>query len=128
MKYAWIFLCNIMINTFLMALSLRIGPKAFMEKGTVRLHFEAIGAITELLMATGRTTEFQGAVEAWLDMFREEPSSAQASQVHQVDALNALNVFVPFSCDTMLIDPLEAFEAFLKLPVRIPTLDAVNIY
>lgn len=117
-----------------MALSLRKRPKAFMEKGTVRLHFEAIGAITELLMATGRTAEFQGAVEAWLDMFREEPSSAQASQVHQVDALNALNVFVPFSysydesCDTMLIDPLEAFEAFLKLPVRIPTLDAVNIY
>ena len=33
---------------------------------------EAIGAITELLMATGRTPAFQAAVEAWLNMYREE--------------------------------------------------------
>jgi len=32
----------------------------------------AIGAITELLMATGRTPAFQAAVEAWLNMYREE--------------------------------------------------------
>ena len=38
---------------------------------------EAIGAITELLMATGRTPAFQSAVEAWLDMFREECSARQ---------------------------------------------------
>lgn len=40
--------------------------------GIVSQAAEAIGAITELLMATGRTPAFQAAVEAWLNMYREE--------------------------------------------------------
>ena len=36
---------------------------------------EAIGSITELLMATGRSPDFQAAVEEWLDMFREDCDS-----------------------------------------------------
>lgn len=40
--------------------------------GLLMWEAEAIGAITELLMATGRTPAFQAAVEAWLNMYREE--------------------------------------------------------
>ena len=40
---------------------------------------QAIGSITELLMATGRSPDFQEAVEAWLDMFREDETLGSKS-------------------------------------------------
>ncbi|CAK9041041.1 unnamed protein product [Durusdinium trenchii] len=51
------------------------GGVGLVEDGTIETG-QAIGAITELLMATGRSAAFQGAVEAWLDMFREELGDA----------------------------------------------------
>ncbi|CAE7947537.1 TNXB [Symbiodinium sp. KB8] len=47
------------------------GGVGLVEDGTIETG-QAIGSITELLMATGRSPDFQEAVEAWLDMFREE--------------------------------------------------------
>jgi hypothetical protein len=47
------------------------GGVGLVEDGTIESG-KAIGAITELLMATGRSPDFQAAVEAWLDMYREE--------------------------------------------------------
>eukprot|EP00928_Gymnodinium_smaydae_P034179 TRINITY_DN24290_c0_g2_i1.p1 TRINITY_DN24290_c0_g2~~TRINITY_DN24290_c0_g2_i1.p1 ORF type:complete len:821 (-),score=76.86 TRINITY_DN24290_c0_g2_i1:1077-3191(-) len=48
------------------------GGVGLVQDGVIENGDAAIGAITELLMATGRIATFESAIQQWLDMFREE--------------------------------------------------------